>query len=416
MVKLAVIADDLTGALDTGIKFSKRGISTRVFTSLPLPFNEISGDTEAMIIDTETRHKSSKAAGGLVFELVSACQEQGIHCFYKKTDSALRGHVGAELAALYKAAGKPVHFIPALPEEDRYTWEGIHYIRGVPVSESIFGKDPFNPVTCSSVCQLIQMETDVPAASVSAATPAKDPDCTAGIVIHDGRSEEDLTRIGMQLKEKQALDITAGCAGFARFLADHLDFHYRDPTSWQKKKKMIVLSGSINEVTGRQLTRAEEKGFFRHSLSSREKLDRHFMDTPEGTVFLNSIKEECLRHDKMIIDVYSPDAIEEVKDYARRKGIPGSEIAPRIAARMGEIFTRIIDVQPESLIMIIGGDTLFSAISQCPGLILNPIGEPAAGTVLIKGTAGDHTLSLLSKSGGFGGEDILIDLANQLLF
>ena len=64
MVKLAVIADDLTGALDTGIKFSKRGINTRVFTRLPLPFNEISGDTEGIIIDTETRHKSSKAAGG----------------------------------------------------------------------------------------------------------------------------------------------------------------------------------------------------------------------------------------------------------------------------------------------------------------------------------------------------------------
>ena len=37
MVKLLIIADDFTGALDTGVQFAARGAATRVITDLPLP-------------------------------------------------------------------------------------------------------------------------------------------------------------------------------------------------------------------------------------------------------------------------------------------------------------------------------------------------------------------------------------------
>ena len=65
--------------------------------------------------------------------------------------------------------------------------------------------------------------------------------------------------------------------------------------------------------------------------------------------------------------------------------------------------------------MIIGGDTLYASIQQYPELVLNPICEPAPGTVLIRGSTRDHNLSLLSKSGGFGEKDLLIHLSNQLM-
>jgi hypothetical protein len=37
MYKLLVLADDLTGALDTGVQFVKNGVVTRVILSPPLP-------------------------------------------------------------------------------------------------------------------------------------------------------------------------------------------------------------------------------------------------------------------------------------------------------------------------------------------------------------------------------------------
>ena len=411
MVKLAVIADDLTGALDTGIKFSMKGIRTQVFTDIPVPFEKISGDTEAVIIDTESRHLDKDTAQDRVFRLVCQCMENGICRFYKKTDSALRGHIGSELTALYQATGRPVHFIPALPREDRYTLKGIHYIKGVPVSDSIFGTDPFNPVPFSSVSQLIHMESDIKTEEICQTGEGKRD---AGILIYDGRSAEDLNKIGRYLKREQTLDITAGCAGFAEVLADSIDFTYNQLQCFEKKEKMIVLSGSINQVTGRQLDYAREHGFFRHRLTPEEKLEENYLQSQDGKSFLHNLKEECLRHDRIIIDVFSSHTLEETKQYALAHRIPDEEIAHRIAERLGEIFYFLSGSYPESMIMLIGGDTLYASIRQYPELVLNPICEPAPGTVLIKGSTKDHNLSLLSKSGGFGEKDLLIDLANQL--
>lgn len=58
---------------------------------------------------------------------------------YKKTDSALRGNIGAELGALVAASGQKIlPFVPAFPQMNRITKGGIHYIDGVPVTESSF--------------------------------------------------------------------------------------------------------------------------------------------------------------------------------------------------------------------------------------------------------------------------------------
>ena len=57
-----------------------------------------------------------------------------IGCVYKKTDSALRGNIGAERSAVLDGSGeKCLSFIPALPGMNRITVGGVHYIDGVPV-------------------------------------------------------------------------------------------------------------------------------------------------------------------------------------------------------------------------------------------------------------------------------------------
>ena len=55
MIKLLVIADDFTGALDTGVQFSKRGIPTMVSTDTTFNFNEMNEEVDVLVIDTESR-------------------------------------------------------------------------------------------------------------------------------------------------------------------------------------------------------------------------------------------------------------------------------------------------------------------------------------------------------------------------
>ena len=144
MLRLLIIADDFTGALDTGVQFAACGVSTRVVVGETA---ELAGcESTVLVVDTETRHLSAAAAGAAIETLTRRAVNAGVPCIYKKTDSALRGNIGAELSALLRASGaSQLPFLPAFPQIGRTTEGGIHYISGVPVNKSPFGIDPFEP-------------------------------------------------------------------------------------------------------------------------------------------------------------------------------------------------------------------------------------------------------------------------------
>ena len=161
MLRLLMIADDFTGALDTGVQLAAHGIPTQVVVGQA----DLSAcSSTVLVVDTETRHLPAAKAAKAVEELTRSAVENGVGCIYKKTDSALRGNIGAELAALLKASGaRNLPFLPAFPQIGRTTEKGVHYIKGVPVNESPFGIDPFEPVRCAEVTKLIHLQTDMPA-------------------------------------------------------------------------------------------------------------------------------------------------------------------------------------------------------------------------------------------------------------
>ena len=103
MLRLLMIADDFTGALDTGVQLAAHGIPTQVVVGQA----DLSAcSSTVLVVDTETRHLSTAKAAEAVARLTRSAVENGVGCIYKKTDSALRGNIGAELAALLKAEHK----------------------------------------------------------------------------------------------------------------------------------------------------------------------------------------------------------------------------------------------------------------------------------------------------------------------
>ena len=115
-IRLLMIADDFTGALDTGMQFAKNGAATRVITDPDCSFEQM--QAQVLVIDTETRHRSPQEAAARIAATVKKAVSCGIRFFYKKTDSALRGNAGAEIEALLHASkGTAVHFLPAFPQE-----------------------------------------------------------------------------------------------------------------------------------------------------------------------------------------------------------------------------------------------------------------------------------------------------------
>src|SRR3712207_3320217 len=98
----AVIADDLTGAADTGVQLMRAGYRTGVaFRGAPIPPAE---HLDAVAVDTDSRAMPAGFAAKRVLEAGRAVRDT--HIVYKKVDSTLRGPVAAELATALEATGR----------------------------------------------------------------------------------------------------------------------------------------------------------------------------------------------------------------------------------------------------------------------------------------------------------------------
>lgn len=394
--KLLIVADDLTGGLDTGVQFARQGIAVRVVTDPDQEGGWTRTKAQVLVAVSETRHAAPEDAFEKVYRLISAGRRAGIPYFYKKTDSALRGNIGAELDAALKASGAEVlSFLPAYPAMNRITVGGRHYIDGVPAEQSVFGKDPFDPVAESDVRKLIAGQTD---ASVTAREGAG-----AGILVVDGSSGEELLAAGKRLLAKGYLTVSAGCAGFAAFLPELLGLHREEvPLDFNTGDGLLVISGSLNPVTARQIGYALKNGYVRISVKP---------GPGEAAVALS-------REKWAILDSTGLDPEEEsFRDYMRRKGIDSGEARERIAAYLAEIMaeTEEWNKYPREdskgrTVMIIGGDTLLSCLRRLGCRELQPLAELFPGVVLSLYRAGGREKFLISKSGGFGSETLLADL------
>jgi uncharacterized protein YgbK (DUF1537 family) len=117
-VKLAIVADDLTGALDAAAPFADRGLQVRVATNGAALAMALPG-AEVVAVSTRSREIAPDAARESVAAVLSTLPP-GVRLF-KKVDSRLKGNVSAELSAFPPG---PVLAVPALPEFGRIVRDG----------------------------------------------------------------------------------------------------------------------------------------------------------------------------------------------------------------------------------------------------------------------------------------------------
>lgn len=392
--KLLIIADDFTGGLDTGVKFAEAGISVRVIPEPVRGSGWIEEDAEVLVAVCETRHSEAREAYERVYDIASEGVACGIRHIYKKTDSALRGNVGAELKAALDASGAGrLVFIPAFPGMNRITVKGIHYIDGVPLSESIFKDDPFDPVSESEVSKLIGAQTD----ELVVNEDPEDISGVAGIHVVNAASDDDMVRACERLKETEVPAVLAGCAGFAGFLPGLLGLDQGDvPEGGFSGDGLLVVSGSINPITLKQLDHAEKNGFRRVHLTAEELLGPESEDAPE------------IFGEWVIIDTGDDTGRALLGEYARKKGLTEVETGKCISEGMAEMLRRM-DTGSRTL-MVIGGDTLLSCMRKLGITGIRPVRELFPGVVLSECLKGEKKMHVISKSGGFGEEGLLTEL------
>ena len=120
MSDFRLLADDLTGALDSAARFVPRFGPIEVSWRRP-------SEARAAAYDSETREAADPEPAMLRW----APYLRDAALAFKKLDSMLRGHVAAEIAACLRA-GRFAHAViaPAFPYHGRITSGGRHYAHG----------------------------------------------------------------------------------------------------------------------------------------------------------------------------------------------------------------------------------------------------------------------------------------------
>lgn len=174
---IIVIADDLTGAAEIAGIGHSFGLTTSLLTEVSdnLPVCDlmvIATDTRSMtehdaVIETHRICQGIKLALPKLSEARKAAMtplqraqalarpDEVLHIF-KKTDSALRGHVHLELRALVEESRyEQVMYLPANPSKGRTIRGGRYFVNGVPIDQTDFKLDPEFPATTANVAAAI---------------------------------------------------------------------------------------------------------------------------------------------------------------------------------------------------------------------------------------------------------------------
>jgi uncharacterized protein YgbK (DUF1537 family) len=411
MVKLLIVADDLSGALDTGAVFSTDNINTLVAVDASIRECMLANpDVTVLAVDAKTRHLTPAEAYRVVFDIVKEAKALGVEYIYKKTDSALRGNIGSELEAALNASGESqIHFAPAYPKHKRHTVGGIHYINGMPVAQSVFGRDPYEPVKHSSVLDILAAQTGMPVKLSDAGTI----DTAAnGIIVYNVCCTQDMEQLAAGLYNAGKLTLLAGCGGLAEAVLTHLKLPRQAAKGGALfSDKLLLVCGSVNPITAAQLNLAEDAGFARLNLPMALRLGNS--DQPQMDAFYE--KWKAAYHDAgfVIIDTMDLNEQDLTLRYARINGIDLSQMRERITFALGQITKRILDDGFCATLMVTGGDTVLGLLRQLRVHTLEPIYEIAPGTILSQFTYQGKSHQLLTKSGGFGDKNLLLKLMHK---
>jgi D-threonate/D-erythronate kinase len=259
-MQVAIIADDLTGAADTGVQLARAGYRTAVaFRGAPIP---PANDLDAVALDTDSRALPAGFAAKRVVEAVRSVRD--IPIVYKKLDSTLRGPIAAELAAALGASGRGRAVVaPAFPATRRTTVDGVQLVRGVPVHETEVKDDPRTPVREGHVPTLLAAA--FPSVVSLSAEDLADPATVrraleeARCIVADAARDEDLEAVVRAVPDPSEV-LWAGSAGLAVALGRVYPGPHTGTTPSARTSRVLVVVGSLSEVSRGQLRSLEEHG------------------------------------------------------------------------------------------------------------------------------------------------------------
>lgn len=414
MIKIAVLADDLTGAADTGVQFARLFGSAHLMPAANLAAGS-APDSRALSVFTVSRSLPPREAGLAAGWAAQALKKAGPEWIYKKIDSCMRGNVGAEVDGMLDRLDRPVSFIvPAFPDQGRTTVGGVHLVKGVPVHETEMGRDPVHPVPESSLAGLVGRQSRAKIARIDLKTLEAGSDELAAAVqglIHDGArhivfdtvEQSHLDAIADLVINRFPAALPVGSAGLAASLSARLaPDEVSPPADLTVTGPKLFVCGSASAVLRDQVEHlVADRGLERLVMDPTALLDG------DGLGLLADQAVPMLARGGLALQIQPPTA--------EAASLPGDEIVAGLANLAAMIIDRSAPGVPAG-IFLSGGDSAMAAMNRLGVQAIDLQAEVQPGLVqgLIVGGRLEGR-SVVTKAGAFGRPEALTKLSKTWL-
>ncbi|MCI5929124.1 MAG: four-carbon acid sugar kinase family protein [Pseudoflavonifractor capillosus] len=395
MNRYLIVADDFTGANDTGVQLKRRGVPTSVVFS-----SEFIASEGSFVLDTESRALGPEEAAAAVRAGLKGVDLTAFGRVMKKVDSTLRGSVAAEIKAVDELYGSElVVFAPALPDLGRTTVGGVHLLKGIPITRTELAKDPKTPVTEDNITKLLEAVYDEPVTHISEdQVSAGEIDFSVGRVFTcDSATNADLRSVIQAAVATGKRTLWVGTAA----MADHLlGVEVDVPPA-------LAVVASVSAVSREQVNFAAGEGIplvsvpIPELLTGEQKLETYVAQTvallQEGKDAILASSASCNR-----AELDRSVAVGEKLNMTRE------QVSGYTQMVMGRMTKAILEQTPISGMFLTGGDTALGFFMEARSLGSSIVTEIAVGIPMMRLSGGPFAgLKVVTKAGAFGKEDAI---------
>ncbi|MFV0549298.1 MAG: D-threonate kinase [Limnobaculum xujianqingii] len=412
-MKMLVIADDFTGANDTGVQLAKKGARTDVLLhEKPLRSHK----ADVLVINTESRAATARQAAESVTRAINAqlSADSSTLLVYKKIDSTFRGNVGAEIEAGMKASGAKIALVAAaIPAAGRVTLNGLCLVNRIPLVETEFASDPKTPIHSSRIRDIIAEQTTLPIHEISLVQVrsgklagvikqlAQGPEC---IVVLDAEVESDLSAIADTLITLDQPYLLVGAAGFAGALPSEL---YLKP---RERLPVLVVAGSMSEATRKQIMYAErEKSLAIVEVDVEKLLGAESQS--ETKQIITQAAEVLRQHQHCVLRTCRDEAArQKIDQLCERYQLSRQQLGDKISSILGTITLELLALSQIGGLFLTGGDIAIAVARalNAEGYRISAEVSPCIPCGTFVNSEIDD-LPVITKAGGFGADNALSD-------
>ncbi|MFS4084860.1 four-carbon acid sugar kinase family protein [Aerococcus urinaeequi] len=398
-IKSLIIADDFTGANDTGVQLLKRNQKANVILNVSNS-NEIKYDS--VVLDTESRNIRKKDAYERVKKLThSITKKQQFDFIYKKIDSTLRGNILEEIRAIDEILRPDIIiFAPAFPENGRYTIDGIHFLNDKRLLETEIASDPLYPIQDDDITNIFESWSEV---QLQHHGLQKKYHFDKKVKIHtfDVENQMDLRNIVLSGLETSKKILWVGSAGLAQALFEEI----------YPVKNALAVVGSVSEKSFSQIRYAENKGIPVIKLETKDIFNKS-----EYQKYADKIVQLLKETDVILTAARERSDYDACVGYAlEHKNLAKENSSWFVQAALSKISRDVLEKRDVSGLFLTGGDTAIALIDEFEAEGSKIEKEVEIGVVHSTIREGIfENLSIITKAGAFGKEDTLYNCISYL--